>query len=136
MKNSIANGHAGTVVMMFSGEYDLASKEQVRAAFDSLRDVPSIALDFTHVTYIDSTIIGELVRMHNARCASGLERETVVLNNRSLLKLVDVLNFSEVFRVVDALDDAISKDGKDIVVRYANSFEGKSGPQRNGSVTA
>jgi anti-anti-sigma regulatory factor len=120
--------------MMLSGEYDLTSKEQLRAAFGSLYEIPSVALDFTKVTYIDSTVISELVRMHNARSASGLERETIVVNDRNLLKLFDILNFSKVFRVVDNLDDAIRKDGNDVVVQYASSFDRERHPERNGSI--
>lgn len=66
----LKNGRSsGTAVMVFSGEYDLASKDQVRSAFDAVLDAPRLALDFSDVTYIDSTIIHELIRVHNARAA-------------------------------------------------------------------
>ncbi|MGC2407527.1 MAG: STAS domain-containing protein [Candidatus Cybelea sp.] len=121
----LKNGRSsGTAVMVFSGEYDLASKEQVRAAFDAVLDASRLALDFSDVTYIDSAIIHELLRVHNARSAGDLERETLVMHNNNLLKVFDILNLASVFRVVDSLDEAIDKNGEDITVQYASAFNG------------
>ncbi|MGA8325141.1 MAG: STAS domain-containing protein [Candidatus Cybelea sp.] len=121
----LKNGRSsGTAVMVFSGEYDLASKDQVRSAFDAVLDAPRLALDFSDVTYIDSTIIHELIRVHNARAAADLERETVVMRNSSLLRLFEILHLRSVFRVVDSLDEAIDKNGEDITVQYASAFNG------------
>lgn len=115
---------SGTAVMVFSGEYDLASKEQVRAAFDAVLEAPRVALDFSDVTYIDSTVIHELVRVHNARAAGDLERETVVMRNSNLLKIFEILHLGSVFRVVESLDEAVGKNGEDITVHYASAFNG------------
>ena len=115
---------SGTAVLVFSGEYDLASKKQVRAAFDAVLEAPRLALDFSDVTYIDSTIIHELVRVHNARAAGDLERETLVVRNGNLLRVFEILNLASVFRVVESLDETVDKNGEDITVQYACAFNG------------
>ncbi len=125
MVRTVKNGQCSdTVVMVFSGEYDLASKEPLRAAFDAVSKAPRVVLDFTGVTYVDSTVIHELVRIHNARAVDGLERETLVVRNENLLRIFDIVNLSAVFRVVESLDDAVAKDGAHISVHYASSFDG------------
>ncbi|MDQ7907619.1 STAS domain-containing protein [Phytohabitans sp. ZYX-F-186] len=56
------------------GEIDLATVGQVRDAIIAVlaRDNPAaIALDLQHVSFIDSTGIGELVRCHRAAAVSG-----------------------------------------------------------------
>ncbi|MGC2406838.1 MAG: STAS domain-containing protein [Candidatus Cybelea sp.] len=130
MKNGWSSG---TVVMVFNGEYDIASRHQVRTAFDAVSEAPRVALDFSDVTYIDSTIIHELLRLHNARAAGDLERETVVMRNSNLLRVFEILNLASVFRVVESLDEAIGKNGEDVTVQYASAFNGAT--HGNGAVT-
>lgn len=108
--------------MIFAGEYDLSRRLELRAAFDSLATTQAVVLDFTLVTYIDSTIISELVRLHNARAAKEFERETIVVRHRNLLRVFDVLRLDGVLRIVDTLDEAIPKDGRSAIVRQASSY--------------
>ncbi len=122
-----------TTVMVFSGEYDVAYRDQLRAAFDSVAHAPRLVLDFSDVTYIDSTIIGEMVRLHNARAVNDLERATVVLDNPNLRRTFDILMLAAVFHVVKALDDAVGKDGRTLSVQYASSFDGSTATSRNGA---
>lgn len=127
------NGHSsGTVVMVFSGEYDIVSKDQVRTAFDAVSEAPRLALDFSDVRYIDSSIIHELLRLHNTRAAGALERETVVVRSKNLLRLFEILHLASVFRVVESLDEAVDKNGEDITVQYASAFNGAA--RVNGSI--
>lgn len=60
-----------TVVKVFAGEYDLTHQAQLRAEFDALYAENSLVLDMSAVTYLDSTFIGELIRLHNLRTAHG-----------------------------------------------------------------
>jgi anti-sigma B factor antagonist len=56
------------------GEIDLATVGQVRDAIIAVlaRDKPpAVVLDLRHVSFIDSTGIGELVRCHRAAAVSG-----------------------------------------------------------------
>lgn len=109
----------GTVVMVFAGEYDLVSKEQLRATLATLCGVPRVVLDLSDVTYLDSTVITELIRMRQIRAASGLERETLVFQRPSIKKVFDILSMGTVFRLVGTLDEAVEKDGAPVTVQYA-----------------
>jgi anti-anti-sigma factor len=108
-----------TVVMVFAGEYDLVSKRQLRAILATLCGVPRVVLDLSGVTYLDSTVITELIRIHQLRAASGLERETLVFQRPSLQKIFDILDIGKVFRLVGTLDEAVEKDGAPVKVQYA-----------------
>ncbi len=114
---------SGTAVMVLSGEYDFASKGQVRAAFDAVLEARRVALDFSYVTYVDSTIVHELVRLHKARSAGGLESETLVVRDRNLLRLFEILDLASMSRVVESLDEAVGKNGEDITVQYVSAFK-------------
>jgi hypothetical protein len=88
-----------------------------------------VALDFSDVTYIDSTIIHELVRLHNARAVAEFERETIVLRSANLLKVFwNAFSLASIFRIVGSSDEAIAKDGEHITVRYASAFDSVAQP--------
>jgi anti-anti-sigma factor len=108
-----------TVVMVFAGEYDLTSKEQLRTTLARLSTMPRVVLDFSDVTYLDSTVITELIRMRKLRAASGFERETIVFQHPPLKRLFDILDMGKVFRLVGTLDDAVEKNGAPVTVQYA-----------------
>lgn len=63
------------VVMIFGGEYDLACKEHLRADLERLANVQDVVLDFTDVTYIDSTVVVELIRINQIRSSKGYKRD-------------------------------------------------------------
>lgn len=109
------------VVMMFAHEYDISCKEQLRVDLEPLTNVRSIVLDFTDVTYLDSTVIGELIRLHKIRTSKGYGRETIVANNPRLGKLFNMVSFHEIFNVVASLADIVEKPGELIDLQYAQS---------------
>jgi anti-anti-sigma regulatory factor len=67
-----------TIVMVFAGEYDLTHQSQVRAEFDALRDENHLILDMSAVTFLDSTFVSELIRLHRERADRGCDRLTIV----------------------------------------------------------
>jgi len=108
------------VVMIFGGEYDIACKEHLRADLQRLTDVQDVVLDFTDVTYIDSTILVELIRMNQIRSSKGYERETIVVQNQNLKRLFTVLNLQDVFHFVPGLEHVVQKNEQPIGLDYAS----------------
>lgn len=104
---------------MFQGEYDLASKDYLQKEFALLDDAPSVVLDFSGVTYFDSTVIAELVALRHRRAAAGLQQETIVLRNPNLLRVLEILGLCKLLHVVSSLDDVIGRNGTPVRVRYA-----------------
>ncbi|HEY4434078.1 MAG TPA: hypothetical protein VGM99_06710 [Candidatus Cybelea sp.] len=60
-----------------------------------------------------------MVWLRNARESAGLERATLVLNNPSLLRILEMLDLGKFLQVVPSLDDVIGRDGRSVRVRYA-----------------
>ena len=118
----MANTSNETVVMVFSGEYDLSSQQQLRRAFDSLAPKGRAVLDFTRVTYIDSTVLSELVRLNTLRLEARLDAVTLVTSNSNIRRVLSLVHLTDVLRVVDSLDAAVSHNGKAATVTYADSY--------------
>jgi anti-anti-sigma factor len=119
-----------TVVVVFTGEYDLAHREQLRAEFDTLRNEPKVVLDMTAVTYFDSTCIGLLIRLHTDRVANNCEQLSIVSSTRIIKRLFQLLGFDSMFRIVGTLDEALPKGGVAADVRYATPGEPTISPPR------
>lgn len=113
--------HYESVVMIFANEYDIASRAELRLDLERLVDVRTVVLDFTDVTYIDSTVIGELIRLHNLRASRNLPPETIVANNPNLLKLFTIVQLHEAFRIVASLDAAVENGSEPMDLLYATT---------------
>jgi anti-anti-sigma factor len=96
-----APGHTSkAVVVQLTGEFDLATKDLLRAQLDRLAGVRDVWLDCIGVSYIDSTAITELIRLHKVRTENGFDTETVVLGeNMALRRLFTILQLESLFRI-------------------------------------
>lgn len=110
-----------TVVKVFAGEYDLTHQAQLRAEFDALYAENSLVLDMSAVTYLDSTFIGELIRLHNLRTAHGCNRLTIVHPAPIVKRVLSLLYIFTFCRVVANLDEALAQADTSVVVRRACS---------------
>jgi anti-anti-sigma regulatory factor len=108
--------------MVFVGKYDVGGKEQLRADLDRLAGLPAVVLDLSSVTYIDSMVITELMRLHNLRAERRLEPETIIVGGGHLNRLFDLLQLDKVFRLVDSANDLVW-DRESELVHYAFSHE-------------
>src|SRR5215469_8224626 len=98
------------VVAVFAGEYTLGSKDKLHRELSRLASKPRLVLDFSEVTYMDSTCIAELMRMEQRRDAAGFEAAYVVMQATVLARIFSVLTLDRVFRIVPTLAEAIDKD--------------------------
>ena len=109
-------------VLVFAGEYDLCCKRELRAELDALVDEPDVVLDFTNVTFIDSTCPSELIRLHDARERNELPRVAIVVKpDDAIARLLSIVGMDAVFRLHDTLDATIPKNGETAQIRYAFS---------------
>jgi len=107
-------------VMIFTGEYDIATAEQLRADLRRIRDIQRVVLDFTDVTYVDSKAIHELVDLHHYRAAKGYKREVIVFQSPVLRRIFAVLNLEQVFHCVANLSDVVGNDNAPSHLYYAS----------------
>jgi anti-sigma B factor antagonist len=61
----------GTAVVLASGELDAYAAPDLVAAFAALSDSERVVADLTHVSFLDSTALGEIVRAARAREEHG-----------------------------------------------------------------
>jgi anti-anti-sigma factor len=88
-------------IVVFAGEYDVGSKASLRSLLDSIAEVPDLVLDFRDVTFIDSTCVTELLRMHTIRITNSLPRETILMGKAPIRRLFEVLDLYRVFNVIE-----------------------------------
>ncbi len=75
----------GVAVIALIGEFDLASKDQLRQQFRALREANRrrVVLDLSQTRFLDSTVLGALVRAHQdgldvtIRGASGIPQKAL-----------------------------------------------------------
>jgi anti-anti-sigma factor len=93
------------VVVVFAGEYDLTCKDEFRRELADLRTLDDVVLDFTNVTYVDSTIIAELMLLAKDRISAGLAPQKIMLSNSpSVRRVFDLVQLQKVIPVVSSFD--------------------------------
>jgi anti-anti-sigma factor len=85
---------APRTVVALSGELDVYRAASIREAFAAVRD--AAVLDFTEVTYLDSTALNELARLRK-RVAGEL---VLVVRSPQVRRVLDLVGFGALFRIV------------------------------------
>ena len=89
----------GLPVVALSGEVDLCCAPQVRASFARI-DGP-VVVDMSSVTYADSSLLNELAQLR--RRVGHVE---LVVTSPQLRRILDIVGFTQRFRVVATREDA------------------------------
>ena len=120
-----------TIVKVFAGEYDLTHQPRLRAEFDALHAENSLILDMSAVTYLDSTFISELIRLHEKRVEFGCDRLTIVRAAPIVKKVFALLYIFTFARVVATLEEALPTDGTPVALHRACSGDNPTPRHRN-----
>ena len=80
------------------GEYDLARKDEVSALFDTLEGAGPVVIDMSDVTYIDSTILGQLASLRLRSSARPIELRGV---NQRIRRIFNIVGFDSVFSLTE-----------------------------------
>jgi anti-anti-sigma regulatory factor len=111
----------GTVVKVFSGEYGLSRKLSLRADFDSLCDKSTVILDMTAVSYLDSGVINEILRLHMLRVERHLSPLSIVRSSPNLKRLFAIPFFNALFCIADTISEVLPNDGAPVYIQYARA---------------
>ena len=84
----------------FYGEYDLAGRRDFNQKLAVGETEPELIVDFTKVSYIDSSCVAELLLFSRARRERGLPPETVFVTAGPVAKVLEVSGVAKVCRVV------------------------------------
>ncbi len=68
-------------------EFDIARKDALREQLDELAAIQSLCLDLSHVDYVDSTSIGEPIRLHKHRTERGFDTKGVVVGENQPFRI-------------------------------------------------
>ena len=94
-------GPAGVTVLVLAGEIDLATSGQFRGAVeDALRREGSVVIDMDEVTFMDSTMLRELLRAHKDLQGAG-NRLVIAAAQPAVRRLLELTGTSGLFELAE-----------------------------------
>jgi anti-anti-sigma factor len=88
-------------------EWDIAYSNRLAWRLVATHDAPSVIVDMSNVTYVDSTCLGKLIRMRCERSERGFPPALIVLPSQHLRRVFEIVGFDKIWRLFDTLDEAI-----------------------------
>jgi anti-anti-sigma factor len=101
----------GAALIALTGEVDLATSGRFRDVVEAVRaDRPSVLVaDFTEVSFIDSTMLRELLHAHRALISDG-SRLVVAGAQPIVTRLLDLTGTAELFELAPTVDAALHRE--------------------------
>lgn len=98
----------GVLLLELTGEVDLATSGRFRNHVDEARErgASTVIVDLSEVTFVDSTMLRELLRAHNETRDSG-GRLVLAGAQPAVLRLLELTGTTEVFELADSREDAL-----------------------------
>lgn len=99
---------AGTAVLVLAGEIDLSTSGRFRAALDAARQggANGIVVDLSDVTFVDSTMLRELLRAHGD-CGENGVRFALAAPGPPVRRLLELTGTDAVLSLHDERQSAI-----------------------------
>lgn len=94
------------MVIALSGDWDIYRRDELEAALRPARECPEVVLDFSAVTYADSTVLSALAVMRKERVARGYPASRVV-PSASIARLFEITQMSRLWPCFETVDDAL-----------------------------
>jgi anti-anti-sigma factor len=95
-------------IVRLAGDQDIASRSELHAKFQAVRDNPHVIADLTGLRYIDSTAIEQLYRAAE-RTASLGGSLVIVARNQRLVRLLSIAGLTARSPIVDTLALAVAR---------------------------
>lgn len=94
--------HDGVVIVSFTGELDLSNAENVRETLGrpDVLNAPSVNVDLTHATFLDSCCIGLLVSACKRLRASGASF-SVSCGQSMARRVIEIAGLLDYFEITD-----------------------------------
>jgi anti-sigma B factor antagonist len=98
----------GVLLLELSGEVDLATSGRFREHVEAARQrgTTSVVVDMSEVSFVDSTMLRELLKAHNELAAAG-GRFVLAGAQEAVLRLLDLTGTREVFELAESRDAAL-----------------------------
>lgn len=99
-------GDKHPVVIVLSGDWDIYRRGELEAALAPARESPHVVLDFSSVTYADSTVLSVLATMRKERVARGFPASRVVPSS-PIARLFQITQMSRLWPCYETVDAAV-----------------------------
>ncbi len=87
-------------VIKLTGELDIGRRDEIRDALHLGGSEAGMLLDFSEVTYADSTTLSQLLRFR-AEAAEHAVPLAIVIGSRQFARLIEYAGLSEAFAIFD-----------------------------------
>jgi anti-anti-sigma factor len=94
-------------VIRLTGELEIGRKDEIRSALTVTGSESGILLDFSEVTYADSTSLAELLRFRD-EAAQQHTPIAIVIGSRQFARLIQYAGLGHAFRIFDSRAAALS----------------------------
>lgn len=85
-------------VIRLTGELEIGRKDEIVRALQLTGGELGVLLDFSDVTYADSTALGEMLRFHNDAVARGVP-VAILIASRQFARLIRYAGLSDAFHI-------------------------------------
>lgn len=94
------------VIIALSGDWDIYRRGELETALQPAHECADVVLDFSGITYADSTVLSVLAGMRKARVARGYPPCRVV-PSPPLSRLFEITQMSRLWPCYDTVDAAV-----------------------------
>jgi anti-sigma B factor antagonist len=97
-------------IISVAGEIDAATSPALRERLldQASKDNPTIVIDLTAVSFLDSTALGALVSVRQ-RCLELGGEVRLVINDPPIIKVFEITGLTEAFPISSTLDQAVGR---------------------------
>jgi anti-anti-sigma factor len=87
-------------VIRLTGELEIGRKDEIVRALQLTGGESGVLLDFSEVTYADSTSLGEMLRFRNDAVGNGVP-VAIVVASKQFARLIQYAGLSDAFNIFD-----------------------------------
>jgi anti-anti-sigma factor len=98
-------------VIALSGELELSRRDEVRDALKLNSTQTAVLIDFSNVTYADSTTLAELLRFYTDAMSAGI-RVALLIKSKQFARVIEYAGLGEAFKLFEHRSDALSYLGQ------------------------
>ncbi|MBV8491012.1 MAG: STAS domain-containing protein [Candidatus Eremiobacteraeota bacterium] len=93
-----STGDGGSHYIRIKGTWDLVNRRDLAQVFVSVPDGVNVVVDVREVTYCDSTILTEFIRLHERLHGAGYRLE-VILGTSDMRRLFSLMHLDKILAV-------------------------------------
>ena len=98
---------ASIAVITLNGELEIGRKAEIRDTLQMVESATSVLIDFSDVTYADSTALAELMRFHGEADTRNVS-VALLVGHRRFARLLEYAGLSQAFAVFDSRAAALT----------------------------